>query len=138
MVDGDTLKVDLDGKRVTIRVIGLDTPETRDPRKPVQCFGQEASARARSLLEGQQVHISGDPTQAGTDRYGRTLAYVWLPDWRLFEYVMIAEGYGHEYTYDIPYRFQDQLKAAQRDAREQSRGLWAPDACKGAIAGPDR
>ena len=131
VVDGDTLKVERDGKRVTIRVIGLDTPETRDPRRPVQCFGREASARAHALLDGQSVKLSNDPTQDAVDKYGRTLAYVWLADGRLFQYLMITDGYGHEYTYDIPYRYQDTFKAAERSAREQSRGLWSPQSCNG-------
>jgi len=137
VVDGDTLKVDMDGKRTTIRVIGLDTPETRDPRKPVQCFGREASRQAHALLDGHQVRLSSDPTQDAVDKYGRMLAYVWLPDGRLFQHVMIAEGYGHEYTYEIPYEHHDAFKAAQRSAREQGRGLWSPQSCNGDTGQPE-
>lgn len=136
VVDGDTIKVLLDGERVTIRVIGIDTPETRDPRKPVQCFGREATARAEALLGGREVWLSFDPTQDRIDRYDRLLAYVWLPDGDLFEWVMVADGYAHEYTYDLPYRYQAELQQAERAARAAERGLWSPASCAGDTTTP--
>jgi len=128
VVDGDTIWVD-NGGRMKIRMIGLDTPETVDPRKPVQCFGREASAQAKTILGGQQVHLETDPSQDSVDKYGRTLAYVWTSSGRLFNLDMIADGYAHEYTYYLPYRYQADFKAAENDARTQSRGLWSPGAC---------
>ena len=110
-------------------MIGLDTPETVDPRKPVQCFGREASAQAKTLLGGQQVYLETDPSQDTIDKYGRTLAYVWTASGRLFNLDMIADGYAHEYTYDLPYRYQAEFKAAENDARARERGLWSPGAC---------
>ena len=80
VVDGDTIAVLMDGKKVTIRLIGMDTPETVDPRKPVQCFGIEASDKAKELLTGQAVEIEQDDSQDTYDKYGRLLAYVYLPD----------------------------------------------------------
>ena len=77
VVDGDTIQVDANGQRLKIRMIGLDTPETVDPRKPVQCFGREASAQAKTILGGQSVYLETDPSQDSVDRYGRTLTYVW-------------------------------------------------------------
>ena len=77
VVDGDTIWVDHDDRREKIRMIGLDTPETVDPREPVQCFGREASAQAKTILGGQQVYLETDPSQDTVDKYGRTLAYVW-------------------------------------------------------------
>ena len=129
VVDGDTIWVDNNGQRLKIRMIGLDTPETVDPRKPVQCFGREASAQAKTILGGQQVYLETDPSQDTIDKYGRTLAYVWTASGRLFNLDMIADGYAFEYTYDLPYRYQADFKAAESDARTQSRGLWSPDAC---------
>ena len=131
VVDGDTVVVAPD---TTVRLIGIDTPETVDPRKPVQCFGREASAYAHLLLDGHSVWLEYDPTQGRLDKYGRTLAYVWLPDGRLFNEVMIADGYAHEYTYDLPYRYQDTFIAAERAAREGERGLWSPTTCNGDTA----
>lgn len=136
VVDGDTIKVLLDGERVSIRVIGIDTPETRDPRKPVQCFGREATARAEALLGGGEVWLSFDPTQDRIDRYDRLLAYVWLPDGHLFEWVMVTDGYAHEYTYDLPYRYQAELQEAERAARAAERGLWSPTSCAGDTTTP--
>ena len=110
-------------------MIGLDTPEVVDPRKPVQCFGREASAQAKTILGGQQVYLETDPSQDTIDKYGRTLAYVWTASGRLFNLDMIADGYAFEYTYDLPYRHQADFKTAEGDARTQSRGLWSPEAC---------
>ena len=129
VVDGDTIWVDANGKRLKIRMIGLDTPETVDPRKPVHCFGLEASAQAKTILGGQSVYLETDPSQDSVDRYGRTLAYVWTASGRLLNLDMIADGFAFEYTYDLPYRYQQDFRAAENDARTQERGLWSPGAC---------
>jgi micrococcal nuclease len=129
VVDGDTIWVDNNGQRLKIRMIGLDTPEVVDPRKPVQCFGREASAQAKTILGGQSVYLETDPSQDTVDRFGRTLAYVWTESGRLFNLDMITDGYAFEYTYDLPYRYQVDFKAAENDARTQERGLWSPGAC---------
>ena len=129
VVDGDTIWVDNNGKRQKIRLIGLDTPESVDPRKPLQCFGLEASAQAKTILGGQSVYLETDPSQDSVDRYGRTLAYVWTESGRLFNLDMITDGYAFEYTYDLPYRYQQDFKAAENDARAGERGLWSPGAC---------
>ena len=129
VVDGDTIAVLMNGKSVTIRLIGLDTPEVVDPRKPVQCFGQEASNEAKKLLAGKGVWLEQDPTQDTYDKYGRLLAYVFFPDGTNFEELMISGGYGHEYTYQIPYKYQKEFKAAENNAREEKKGLWADGVC---------
>ena len=131
VVDGDTVDVSLDGRTVRVRLIGIDTPETVDPRTPVECFGGEASAKAHEPLDGQTVLLEDDPSQDSVDRYGRALRYAWLSDGRLFNLEMVAQGYAFEYTYNLPYKYQAQFKQAERDAREQQRGLWAPSACNG-------
>ena len=94
VVDGDTIHVSANGQKLKIRMIGLDTPETVDPRKPVQCFGREASAQAKTILGGQSVYLETDPSQDTIDKYGRTLAYVWTASGRLFNLDMIADGYA--------------------------------------------
>ena len=129
VVDGDTIWVDNNGQRQKIRLIGLVTPESVDPRKPVQCFALEASAQAKTILGGQSVYLETDPSQDSVDRYGRTLAYVWTESGRLFNLDMITDGYAFDYTYDLPYRYQQDFKAAENDARTQERGLWSPNAC---------
>ena len=131
VIDGDTISIIKDGKTVTLRLIGLDTPETVDPRKPVQCFGKAASDKAKELLAGKTVRLEFDSSQGLLDKYGRTLAYVFLPPQPnvpaeiLFNEYMIAEGYGHEYTYNLPYKYQKEFKAAEARAREEKKGLWA-------------
>lgn len=131
VVDGDTVDVVGDGRTVRLRLIGIDTPEVVDPRKPVQCFGREASARAHALLDGQTVGLEADPSQGELDRYGRRLRYLWLADGRLFNLQLVAEGYAHEYTYRLPYKYQAVFQRAEREAREQGRGLWATTTCAG-------
>lgn len=132
VVDGDTIKILMNNQTETIRLIGIDTPETVDPRKPVQCFGQEASDRAKDILLGQKVILEADVTQGERDKYGRLLRYVFLEDGRLFNKLMISEGYAHEYTYNSnPYKYQLKFQEAERGARENQRGLWAESTCSG-------
>lgn len=129
VIDGDTIQVIIDDKKETLRLIGIDTPETVDPRKPVQCFGREASAKAKSLLSGKSVRLEADPTQGERDKYQRLLRYVFLEDGTGFNKLMISEGYAHEYTYDKPYKYQAEFKQAQKEAEINKRGLWADNAC---------
>lgn len=129
VVDGDTIIVDINGKNEKIRLIGVDTPETVDPRKPVQCFGKEASTFTKNLLEGKQVRLEGDSSQGDRDKYGRLLRYVFLPDDTFVNKEIITQGYGHEYTYRIPYHYQKDFKTAERSARSSQKGLWPPTAC---------
>ena len=131
VIDGDTVDVRLDGQLVRLRLIGIDTPEVVDPRRPVECFGHEASARAHVLLDGQRVALEGDASQDERDRYGRLLRYIWLSDGRLFNQQMVAEGYAFEYTYNLPYKYQAAFKQVEREAREAQRGLWSPQTCGG-------
>ena len=129
VVDGDTLKIDMNGKEETLRLIGINTPETVDPRKPVECFGKEASNEAKKLLTGKKVRVEKDPTQAERDKYQRLLAYVYGEDGLFFNKYTIEQGYAYEYTYDVPYKYQDEFKTAQRTAETAKRGLWAPGVC---------
>jgi micrococcal nuclease len=131
VVDGDTLDVDLNGQTVRLRLIGINTPETVDPRSPVECFGREASDRAKQLLNGQTVRLENDPSQQERDRYDRLLRYVWLADGRSFNFEMIVQGYAYEYTYDLPYKYQAQFKQAQAYASTKQLGLWSPQTCSG-------
>ena len=129
VVDGDTLDVIIDGKTERLRLIGIDTPETVDPRKEVQCFGIEASNKAKELLTNEFVNLESDETQGERDKYKRLLRYVFLPDGTNFNLYMIAEGYAHEYTYDEVYKYQSEFKQAEIEARNQNKGLWSPNTC---------
>lgn len=119
VVDGDTIELD-GGERV--RLIGVDTPETVDPRRSVQYFGKEASAFTRRMAEGKAVRLEQD--QETRDRYGRTLAYVYLQDGTFLNAEIIRQGYGHAYT-RFPFRYEQQFVQLERQAREHARGLWA-------------
>lgn len=130
VVDGDTIKVSINGSVETLRIIGLDTPETLDPRKPVQCFGKEASNKAKAFLIGKTVTLEADSTQGELDKYGRLLRYVFL-DGVDYGKTMISEGYAHEYTYKLPYKYQTAYKAAQASAEANKLGFWSPNSCNG-------
>lgn len=122
--DGDTISVDMNGKREKIRMIGVDTPETHDPRKAVQCFGQRASEFTTKLLLGKEIRLEADPTNQNRDRYDRLLRYVYLPDGTLVNAAIISRGYGFAYT-SFPFQKIDEFKELQRDAQEQNLGLWS-------------
>lgn len=131
VIDGDTVDVVWRGDELRLRLIGMDTPETVDPRKPVQCFGQEASQYAHDLLDGQSVRLEFDESQGEVDKYGRTLVYIILPSGENFAQVMLRDGYAYEYTYSKPYKYQNIFKNAEQDARDSERGLWSSETCGG-------
>jgi len=123
VVDGDTIKLE-DGR--TLRYIGIDTPETVAPQKPVECFGQEASEFNRNLVEGKSVWLEKDVSE--TDRYGRLLRYVYLdPEASLsaqVNYRLVAEGYAYASSYPPDVKWQSVFAEVQRQAREQGIGMW--------------
>lgn len=132
VVDGDTIDVTMpDGAKEKVRLLGINTPETVDPRKPVQCFGHEASDHTKALLTGQTVTLANDPSQDDRDKYDRLLRYVGLADGTDINLALVRDGYAHEYTYDRPYARQAAYRAAEADARAAGRGLWNPQACAG-------
>lgn len=129
VVDGDTIKVNINGEEKTVRLIGINTPEVVDPRKTVECFGREASAKAKEILENKKVKLESDFSQDNYDRYGRLLRYVYLEDGLFFNEWMIENGYAFEYTYELPYQYQTEFKNAQRFAQDNKMGLWADGVC---------
>lgn len=131
VIDGDTVDVNLNGQIERIRLIGINTPESVDPRRPVECFGKEAAKRAKELLNGKTVYLESDDSQGTRDQFGRALRYIWLDNGQMFNLLMIAEGYAYEYTYDLPYKYQVEFKAAHRDASRNDIGLWSPRTCNG-------
>ena len=136
VVDGDTIKIQkLEnnnpvGEIDTIRMIGVDTPETVDPRKTVQCFGKEASNWSKTKLTNKIIKLEKDETQGDRDKYNRLLRYVIL-DGNNYNKELILNGYGHEYTYNRsgPYKYQKDFKEAEKYARDNKIGLWADGAC---------
>jgi micrococcal nuclease len=131
VTDGDTIHIEMDGRDEVVRFIGINTPETVDPRRTVQCFGKEASARMKELASGKIVRLEYDESQNTRDAYDRILAYVYLEDGQMLNRKMIAEGYAYEYTYLKPYKYQKEFRQLQTLARTSARGLWAEDTCNG-------
>ena len=129
IVDGDTIKVMIDGEEQTVRLIGVDTPETVHPNKDVECYGLEASDFTKSLLTNKIVELEFDESQGQTDRYGRLLAYVYRADDHLFvNRELIKQGYAYEYTYNTPYKYQTEFQQDQEIASASKIGLWS-DIC---------
>ena len=125
VVDGDTVKIE--GDR-TVRYIGVDTPETKHPKKQVECFGREASDANKALVEGKYIYLQRDVSE--TDRYQRLLRYIYLPNPQstgeaifVNEY-LVEQGYAHLLTYPPDVKYDEVFRAAEKQAREANRGLW--------------
>ncbi len=130
VVDGDTIDVLMAGKNRRVRIIGLDTPETVSPHKPIECFGPEASKRAKEILFGKYVFLEKDSTQDEVDKYGRLLRHVFLNNGNSFAEIMIGEGLAREYTYRVAHKYQKEYRAVEDLAKQNKLGLWADEACK--------
>jgi micrococcal nuclease len=130
-VDGDTIDVRVGAATERVRLLGIDTPETVDPRKPVQCYGKEASARTAQLLPpGTRVRLTRDVEPR--DRYGRLLAYVQrADDGTDVNVTLLAEGYAHVLVIPPNGARAAVLRAAAATARSAGRGLWG--ACPGEV-----
>ncbi|MCA9910613.1 MAG: thermonuclease family protein, partial [Anaerolineae bacterium] len=103
IIDGDTIAVSIAGNGDRIRLIGIDTPESG------RCYADEATARQAALTTNQSVLLEADASQDDRDKYGRLLRYVWLPDGRMVNAILVAEGYAFEYTYREPYRYVEEF-----------------------------
>lgn len=126
VVDGDSLEVDLDGRIEKVRLIGVDTPEMGRKDRVVEYFATEAAAFTRKLAQGKRVTLEKDPEGDTRDRYGRALRYVHLPDGRMLNAAIVAEGYGHAYT-RFPFSRLEEFRELEREARDAGRGLWKTD-----------
>ncbi len=131
VVDGDTLDATVDGgEKVRVRFLGVNTPEVVDPRKPVQCFGKEASAFSKSLLNGKRIMLKADPQADERDKYGRILRTVYLEDGTDVNATLVANGYAQAYTsFPLNPIRKRQIISLQNDAKTAGRGMWAPQAC---------
>lgn len=122
IIDGDTIQIE-NGK--TVRYIGIDTPELSDSRKPVECFAKEAAEFNKNLVEGQWVRLEKDVSE--TDKYGRLLRYVYVVvfEGKIFvnDY-LVRQGFAHAATFPPDVKYQNKFLDAQKEARENKRGLW--------------
>jgi endonuclease YncB( thermonuclease family) len=125
VIDGDTIRVMFRGEITTIRLIGIDTPETVHPSEPDECYGQHAKEFTESRVDGHVLELAFDVQRR--DQYGRTLAYVAVDGWFL-NLLLVRRGFATVATYPPNVHFADAFLAAQRVARENGAGLWG--ACK--------
>lgn len=126
VIDGDTIEVDINGQIAKVRLIGVDTPETVDPRRPVGCFGKKASNETKRLIEGKEVILTKDVSE--TDKYNRLLRYVFLPigsGENLFvnDY-LVRQGFAKILTYPPDIKYDSRFLKAEKEARDNLRGLW--------------
>ncbi len=141
MVDGDTIEVEIldriDGPGAgaaevgaieNVRLIGIDTPESVRPGTPIECFGREASAATKALLERREVWLVKDVEER--DQYDRLLRYVYIGE-EMANARLVVNGYASAYTYPSNVRHAELFVQLQREAREEERGLWSSDTCNG-------
>jgi micrococcal nuclease len=126
VIDGDTLRVSVDGRSRAVRLLGIDTPETHRPGTPVECGGLQATARMQALAPpGTQVRLFSDPGQDRVDRYGRLLAYVRLPSGRFAEDAQLEAGWATVYVYaGRPVALYPRFRREQDAARAGAHGVW--------------
>ena len=127
VLDGDTIEVQQGNTKEKVRLIGVDTPETKHPNKPVQYYGKEASNFTTSKLLGKTVYLEYDVTPK--DKYGRSLAYVWLTPVKsdkrnMFNSILIMEGYAQVSTVPPNVKYVEYFKTYQKEARDKNKGLW--------------
>jgi len=118
-IDGDTIELDSGQK---VRYIGVDTPETVSPSKPIQCFGEEASAQNKQLVEGKTVKLEKDITE--TDKYGRLLRFVYV-DGIFVNDFLVREGFAQVSTFPPDVKYQDIFLNSQQLAQQENLGLWS-------------
>jgi micrococcal nuclease len=125
VLDGDTFKVKINGQEIIVRMLGINTPETVDPRRPEECFGAKASHETKSILAGNYVRLVLNKNREATDKYGRYLAYVFREDGLNVNEYLLSNGYAREYTYGKPYSEQRNYKRIEKIAQVAGMGLWS-------------
>jgi endonuclease YncB( thermonuclease family) len=123
-IDGDTIVVSMDGHDETLRLIGVDTPETHKPKTPVQCYGPQAAAFTKSFIGTSSVRLEADAMDSNRDKYGRLLRYVYLPDGRSVDAELIKQGYGFAYIL-FPFEKKAEFQQLEQQAKAAKAGLWS-------------
>lgn len=127
VIDGDTLDVDAAGQTQRVRVLGIDTPETKKPGEPVDCFGPEATARTEAMLPaGAPVILVTDDAADDTDDYGRALRHVTTSAGDNLGQLLLSEGYAETTTF--AHSLTTDYSEGENTARDHGAGLWA--ACR--------
>jgi len=132
-VDGDTIVARLDsepGMEYKIRLLGVNTPETVDPRKTVECFGKQASDFTKKTLSGKRVRLDADPKADERDKYNRLLRNVILEDGTDYNALLVSEGYAYAYlSFPLNAARKVELRKLETEAKAAGRGLWALGVC---------
>ena len=118
VIDGDTIEIE---GNIKVRYIGINTPELKDPRKPVGCFAQASADENRRLVEGKEIFIQKDVSEV--DKYKRLLRYVWVGDTFVNDY-LVRQGFAQVSTFPPDVKYVSQFLEAQKEAQENNRGLW--------------
>lgn len=123
VVDGDTVKIKVDGKEETVRLLLIDTPETVHPSKPVQPFGPEASSFTKELLTGKEIQLEMDIGER--DKYGRLLAYIYV-DGQMVNELLLEKGLARvAYVYEPNTKYVDDFYEIQKQAQQEAVGIWS-------------
>ncbi|OGH67647.1 MAG: hypothetical protein A3C15_02420 [Candidatus Magasanikbacteria bacterium RIFCSPHIGHO2_02_FULL_50_9b] len=134
VIDGDTFEIKIGNTEEKVRMIGIDTPESVDPRRPVQCFGKEAGAHLRELFGNRPIKLEKDAESDDRDKYGRLLRYISFADnasaSTTLNAQMITDGYAYAYT-RFPFSRRAEYLKLQTAARDAQRGLWSLKTCRG-------
>lgn len=134
VVDGDTIEVVFDNasSSAKIRLLGINTPESVDPRRPVECFGKEASRFLQGIIDAKRIRLEEDLQADDRDKYGRLLRNVVLEDGTDVNALLVKEGYAHAYlSFPLNKQRKNELARLQEEARVAKRGLWNPETCDG-------
>ena len=123
VVDGDTFVAQKNGEEIKVRLIGVDTPETVKPNTPVQPYGKQASNYTKKYLTHQNVYLEYDKEK--TDRYGRTLAYVWLKNGDMFNESLVKKGLAREKYFSPNGKYRDTFVNAQEEAKKRKLNIWS-------------
>ncbi len=124
VIDGDTLRVQIDGKEESIRLIGIDAPEKYAGKAP-ECFAEESKIHLEQLLQGKNIHLEVDLSQDDRDVYGRLLRYVYIEEGDNINFRMIRDGFAREFTYKHPYWLQEEFREAEYLSKTSNSALWS-------------
>ncbi|MDD4938527.1 MAG: thermonuclease family protein [Candidatus Shapirobacteria bacterium] len=122
VIDGDTLTVKINDKEESVRLIGIDAPESNE------CMGTEATEKLKEMLENKEIKLEADESQENQDVYGRLLRYVFI-DGQLINQRMITDGWAKEYTFKVAYKYQEKFKEVENQAKENKKGIWGGNIC---------
>jgi len=129
VVDGDTVKVEYLGRESSIRLIGIDAPESYALRYGyVECYGQEVKTYLKNLIEWKMITLEYDASQGYKDDYKRSLAYI-VYNWENINHKLIQDWYAWEFTYDEPYIYQEQFQNSEIQANTNLLWLWNNSTC---------